>query len=230
MSDAYAWLASRERRAPNEPRNLDLIWEVLDRLWSAPSVVRERVAVFAADKRTTLETLEGMDVRYRVNRHGGVQIAYAVRCAATVSSLFGELAAGTVVGVKYRDLDPGAPVVKFCAPGSRLAYPALPSLYGAAKPRRLFVCEGESDAAWLLARCGDSDAIFCLHGGAALFCPEWLDHLPNADEIFVATDNDWDRRLGNIGDQLADKFLAVLPHARRLRPPFPAKDWCEVEP
>jgi hypothetical protein len=193
-------------------------------LASALPVGRARVEMFASDKSTTIETLQRMGVRYRLNRHGGVQIAYAVRCAETDN-----LAAGTVVGVKFRDLDPAARPSKFCAPGSRLAFPALPTLYGAEDPRRLFVCEGESDAAWLLARCGESDAVFCLHGGAALFCREWLGHMPLADEVLVATDNDWDRSLGNIGDQLARRFLRELPQARRLRPPFPAKDWCEVE-
>jgi hypothetical protein len=27
----------------------------------------------------------------------------------------------------------------------------------------VFVCEGESDAAWLLQRCAVTDAVFCLH-------------------------------------------------------------------
>jgi ribose 5-phosphate isomerase A len=224
MSDTYAWMAQRERRPPNPPRDLSHVWAGLTPLEQASGVVRARVAVFAADKRTTLATLERMGVRYGVTRHGGVQIAYAVRCAETE-----QLAAGTVVAVKFRDLDPDAPRVKFCAPGSRLACPALPTVYGAAKQRRVFVCEGESDAAWLLARCADEDAVFCLHGGAALFCREWIGHVPAADEVLIASDNDWDRRLGNIGDKLAQRFLAELPYARRLRPPFPAVDWCEVE-
>jgi hypothetical protein len=164
-----------------------------------------------------------MNVRYRVNRHGGVQLAYAVRCAKTET-----LEAGTVVGVKFRDPDPEAPRVKFCAPGTRLKYPALPSLYGCQEPRRVFVCEGESDAAWLLERCDEDGAVLCLHGGALLFYPEWLELIPEAADVLAATDNDWDRKQGNIGEELAQRILRHLPAARRLRPPFPAKDWCEV--
>jgi hypothetical protein len=223
-SDHYAWIAQRERKPPNPPRDLSYAWDELMPVGDAPATVRARVEVFASDKRTSLTTLARMGVRYKTDKHGGVVLAYAVRCAETDG-----LAAGTVVGIKFRNLDPGALRGKFCAPGTRLAYPALPSRYGAEKPERVFICEGESDAAWLLARCADDDAVFCLHGGAALFCPEWADHVPAADQILVASDNDWDRRAGNIGDQLAVKLLAALPGSRRLRPPYPAKDWCEVE-
>jgi hypothetical protein len=63
----------------------------------------------------------------------------------------------------------------------------------------------------------------------ALFSSEWLALIPDDADVLVATDNDWDRREGNIGEELAQRILAAhLPSARRLRPPFPAKDWCEV--
>jgi len=217
--DAYVRLA----KPANPPRDLSHAWAKLKTLDDAPDVVLGRVEWWASSKGSSLETLARMGVRYRVNRHGGVHIAYAVRCAETET-----LEVGTVVGVKLRDLDADAPRVKFCAPGTRLKYPALPTLYGCAEPRRVFVCEGESDAAWLLERCGDDGAVLCLHGGAALFSPEWLALIPEDVEVLVATDNDWDRKRGNIGEQLAQRILRELPHARRLRPPFPAKDWCEV--
>jgi hypothetical protein len=182
-----------------------------------------RVDWWANSKGSSLPTLARMGVRYRVNHYGGVLVAYAVRCAETAT-----LEAGTVVGVKFRDLDPDVARVKFCAPGTRLKYPALPSLYGCPEPRRVFVCEGESDAAWLLERCDEDGAVLCLHGGAALFSPQWLELIPEDGEVLVATDNDWDRKQGNLGEQLAQRILRHVPSARRLRPPFPAKDWCEV--
>ncbi len=222
-TDSYAWLAEREHRPANPPRDLGRIWEGLTPFEETTAFALARLNHWAASKGASGWALWQMGVRYRVNKHGGVVVAYSVRSAE-----IGRLAAGTVIGIKYRDLDPDARPQKYCAPGSRLKYPALPSIYGAAHPRRLFVCEGESDAAWLLHRCGDDGAVACLHGGAALFSPEWLDHLPAADEIYIATDNDWDRKQGNIGDELARRFLEELPGAERLRPPFPAKDWCEV--
>jgi hypothetical protein len=217
--DVYVRLA----KPANPPRDLSCVWANLNTLEDAPDVVLGRVEWWAHSKGSSLPTLARMNVRYRVNRHGGVHIAYAVRCAQTEA-----LEAGTVVGVKFRDLDSEAPRVKFCAPGTRLKFPALPSLYGCADARRLFVCEGESDAAWLLERCDDDGAVLCLHGGAALFSAEWLELVPDGADVLVATDNDWDRPRGNIGEQLAQRILAQLPSARRLRPPFPAKDWCEV--
>lgn len=217
--DAYLRLA----KPANPPRDLSYVWANLDVLEEAPEVVLGRVDWWARSKGSSLPTLARMAVRYRVNRHGGVHIAYAVRCAATDA-----LEAGTVVGVKFRDLDPDAPRVKFCAPGTRLKYPALPSLYGCQEPRRVFVCEGESDGAWLLERCDDDGAVLCLHGGAALFADEWLELVPAGADVLVATDNDWDRKQGNIGEELAQRILRRLPRARRLRPLFPAKDWCEV--
>jgi len=220
--DDYLRLA-RADRPTNPPRDLSYVWVNVDPLEDAGASVLGRIDWWARSKGTSLHTLGRMGVRYRVNRHGGVQLAYAVRCATT-----GDLAAGTVVGVKFRDLDPEAQPTKFCAPGTRLKHPALPSLYGPREHRRLFICEGESDAAWLLERCGDDGAALCLHGGAALFSSEWLALVSERAEVLVATDNDWDRNQGNIGEELAQRILAHLPHARRLRPPFPAKDWCEV--
>jgi len=222
QTDDYARLARTDRPA-NPPRDLSHVWANLDALDDAPEVVLGRIDWWARSKGSSLPTLARMGVRYRVTRHGGVHIAYAVRCAATDA-----LEAGTVVGVKFRDLDPDAPRVKFCAPGTRLKYPALPSLYGCQAPRRVFVCEGESDAAWLLGRCDEGGAVFCLHGGAALFAAEWLELVLASADVLVATDNDWDRKQGNIGEKLAQRILRSLPHARRLRPPFPARDWCEV--
>lgn len=221
--DTYEWLARREKRAPNPPKDLGAAWERLTPLEKAPEAARSRIGYWAASKGADLATLERMEVRYRVNRHGGIVVAYSVCCAATE-----KLSAGTIVGIKYRDLDPEAPRQKFCEPGTRLASPALPSLYGRPEPERCFVCEGESDAAWLLARGRPSDAVFCLHGGAALFCSEWISCLPEGAEVFVATDNDWDRHGGNIGEELAQQLLAAIPGSRRVLPPFPAKDWAEV--
>lgn len=217
--EAYVRLA----KPANPPRSLEHVWVNLDELEGAPEVVLGRVDWWARSKGASLHTLVRMGVRYRVNRHGGVYIAYAVCCAATET-----LQAGTVVGVKFRDLDPDAPRVKFCAPGSRLKYPALATMYGCQEPRRVFVCEGESDAAWLLERCDEDGAVLCLHGGAALFSAEWLYPIAEDADVLVATDNDWDRPQGNIGEDLAQRILRHLPRARRLRPPFPAKDWCEV--
>jgi hypothetical protein len=55
---------------------------------------------------------------------------------------------------------------------------------------------------------------------------EAIENIPGP--VLIATDNDWDRPLGNIGDEFACKFLALIPGAVRLRPPFPANDWCSV--
>jgi hypothetical protein len=220
--DSYQWLLDRERK-PNPLRDLSGVWEGLPAVADGSPAVLSRMERWAEHKGTTTSTLQRMDVRYRVNRYGGVALAYSVRCDHA-STLLG----GKVCGIKYRDLDPDRG--KWCEPGTRLSYPAMPSMYGSSTPRRVFVCEGESDAAWILSRAQESDAVYTLHGGAALWFPEWTLPLDrSAAELYIATDNDWDRKLGNIGDELAQRIARSLDRdSIRQRPPFPARDWCEV--
>jgi hypothetical protein len=222
--DSYARLVQRERQ-PNPLRDLSHVWEALTSLTDAPESgsVRARARVWAEGKGFSIETLDRMNVRYRVNKHGGVVLAYDVRCDHATT-----LPGGIVCGIKYRDLDPEGR--KFCEPGTRLSYPAMPSMYGSSTPRRVFVCEGESDASWLVSRAQATDSVYCLHGGAGLWFPEWTFPLERSGaDAYIATDNDWDRPRGNIGDELAERIARDLPGgSERLRPPFPARDWCEV--
>jgi hypothetical protein len=220
LTDADSYRRLRERREPNLPRDMSLDWERFTPVSDATGSVLSRIGYWAQSKGFTVRALELQEVGFRIDRNGGVTLAYPVRTLE-----------GAIVAIKLRGLDGK----KNCVPGSRLKYPAMPSLYGAGNPRRVFVCEGESDAAFLLEHIQETDAVLCCHAGAGVFCPEWIGGIPDsASEVFICSDNDYDRRpaypgdVANIGEQFAQKWLARVPGSKRLKPPFPAKDWCEV--
>jgi hypothetical protein len=227
VTDVYWRLAAGEREA-NPPRDLTREWERMLPLDQASIAARVRIEHWAQAKGFTVQTLRRMGVRHRAAQ-GAVKLAYAVRTAETL-----EMPAGAIVGIKVRDLDGS----KSCVPGSRLAYPAVPTLLGNPQPERVLMSEGETDAAWLFERASDSEAILCCHAGAGVFCREWVDSVPSsAGEIYLASDNDWDREpdhagVANIGDRFAERWAAALAgvgrESLRLRPPHPARDWCEV--
>ena len=143
-----------------------------------------------------------------------------------------DLEAGTVVGVKLRSVQSGR---KLCEPGTRLSWPAMPSLYRheAGDPTTVYVCEGESDAAWLLGQWKPGSAVYCLHGGAALWDARWAGRsshrCPDPGRHRQRPDPPTDTRgIQNIGDHLAQRIMADVPGSKRLRPPMPARDWCEA--
>jgi hypothetical protein len=230
VDDDYAWLERKTYRAPNPPVDMSRVWDTYDPVEGSSDRDRDVIRRYAASKGFGTGELVKMGVRYHTSKSGEVWLAFGVRCDAN-----DDLEDGTVVGVKLRSCQQGR---KISEPGSRIAYPARPSMFPNDNTGTIYVCEGESDAAWLLAHSKAADQVYCLHGGASVWDSRWADPLRAAVEggtqqVLVATDNDWDRpvdQLGiqNIGEHLAGRILADVPGARRLRPPMPARDWCEV--
>jgi hypothetical protein len=232
LDDDYARLATRERVAPKPPQDMTAVFDEFTPVSDSEGRDRDNIRRFTASKGFDIGALVTMDVRFKTTRAGEVYLAYPVRCGPGAD----HLNQGTVVGVKLRSCQTGR---KLCEPGTRLSWPAMPSLYGAGDPDRIYVCEGESDAAWLLAHGDLATDVYCLHGGAALWDARWAIPLVSAKsegvKVLVATDNDHDRPtdvlgIQNIGEQLARKIMADVPGSKRLKPPMPARDWCEVRP
>ncbi len=221
-------MATRERVAPKPPQDMTAIWNEYTPVSDSAERERDPIRRFCGSKGFDIGALIMLDVRYKMTRAGEVYLAYPVRVGEGA-----DLEAGTVVGVKLRSVQSGR---KLCEPGTRLSWPAMPSLYRheAGDPTTVYVCEGESDAAWLLGQWKPGSAVYCLHGGAALWDARWAGPLvASGARILVATDNDHDRPtdtrgIQNIGDHLAQRIMADVPGSKRLRPPMPARDWCEV--
>lgn len=229
QDDPYWRMADAERRAPAPPQDMTDLWNRYTPISDSEGRDRDKIRAWATTKGTDIGMLFVMDVRFAATKAGDVWVAYAVRFGVGP-----DLNPGTVVGIKLRSVGSGR---KFCEPGTRLFFPAMPSLYRKVESEnidRIVVCEGESDAAWLMSHGNETDAVYCLHGGAALWDPRWAFPLIERNvPVLVATDNDYDRAVDtrgiqNIGDHLAGQIMADVPKSKRLRPPKPARDWCEV--
>jgi hypothetical protein len=231
LEDDYGRMATRERVAPKPPQDMTHVFDEFTPVSDSEGRDRDGIRRFTRSKGFDIGALVTMGVRFKTTRAGEVYLAYPVRVSDGA-----DLEAETVVGVKLRSCQTGR---KLCEPGTRLSWPASPSMYGDGDPDTIYVCEGESDAAWLLAQRKPGAAVYCLHGGAALWDPRWAVPLNEAKSkgarILVATDNDYDRPVDvtgcqNIGEKLALRIMSDVPGSRRLRPPHPARDWCEAKP
>jgi hypothetical protein len=209
-------------REPNRLRDLIKEWERYTPLRDLPAVASSRVEAFCASKRITIEALEQLDTRARVNRHGGVVLAYPRYAHAEGGSF--------VCGIRLRDLDPE--IGKSSVPGSRFAPPAQPSVIGNSDSLDWFAVEGETDGArlWLLTR---GEAAIVVYGGTqAARYAEWDAVYPDGATVYVAFDSD--RRRSDEpasvmrGAEAAELLMRRLPDARRLAP-LGAKDWAEWE-
>jgi hypothetical protein len=223
--DDYYRMAARERTAPRPPQDMTNVFAEYTPVTDSGGRDRDNIRRFTDSKGFGIGELVKQSVRFTTTRAGEVFLAYPLRCAD------GEPLAGKVIGIKLRAVRTGR---KWCESGTRIGWPAIPSLYGSPSAETIYVCEGESDAGWLLANSDPTAAVYCLHGGAALWDARWAIPLVEATaKIVVATDNDHDRpvdHLGvqNIGEKLARRIMSDVPRSRRLRPPLPARDWCEV--
>jgi hypothetical protein len=210
----------RENRPrPGPPKDLTEVWEKYTPLEQAPEQVLERVRYFCESKRITAEALSKLETRFRVDRHGGVVLAYP-----RYARLNGRV---VVCAVKRRPLDQEQP--RNAEPGSRIGPPAEPQVVGNRKSNRWFVVEGETDAARLWLLTGGQAAIVSLGGTSGVYYKVWDKTYPPEATVFIALDSD---RLepgeqGLRGEEAAAILLERLPNAIRLRPPAGAKDWCD---
>jgi hypothetical protein len=209
-------------RKPNRLRDLTNEWERYAPLADLPAAALARVEAFCESKRITVEALEQLGTRARVNRHGGVVLAYPRYAGVDDGSI--------VCGIRLRDLDPA--IGKSSVPGSRFAPPALPAVVGNVDSLDWLAVEGETDAArlWLLTR---GEAAIVVYGGTqAARYAEWDALYPPDATVYVAFDADRrrpDERPSVMrGAEAAALLMERLPHSRRIVP-LGAKDWAEWE-
>jgi hypothetical protein len=202
----YMWL--RDREEPNVPINMTARWNQLVPLSDAEEAARSRARRLCEEKNFSIGALVRQGVRVRHRDKGDTTLAWAVRHER-----------GFVCGIKYRGLGPRS-TGKFSEPGSRIKYPALPSLYCAtADPSCVWVAEGETDAAWLLDHAAPDEGVLCNHGGARNYCPEWAELLRDVPRVVIATDKD------EHGEWMATQYMRDLG-SRVERRRSKGKDWC----
>jgi len=199
----YTGLAHEAERQPKRVVDHRDAWERLTPLLGVNGAVRERVQAFAERKRITLDALIALGTRVRVDRNGGVELAW------------GYPANGAVTAVKFRPL------------GDKPRYALAPSVFleplitGRVRSLEWFLAEGESDAARLFDVVGDRAAILVLPAGALTFKPAWAAPIPRGATVHLCHDAD------RAGDEGAAKAASVLGgHTVRVRPPD-GGDWCD---
>jgi hypothetical protein len=211
----------RQAKAPNPPRDLTSEWERLVPLAEATPSARAIIGRFAESKNITLEALEQLETRVKVDRNGGISLAFPRYVLAEDDRLL-------VVAIRYRPLDPDR--ARRSAPGSALAPPVLPQIVGDVDASEFYIVEGETDAARLWILTGGKAAIVVLGGTGGAFYPAWDRLYPGQATIYIALDNDKrgpHEPLSVVrGEEASEELLRRLgDRAVRLRPP--GKDWCE---
>jgi hypothetical protein len=146
-----------------------------------------------------------------------ISIADLVRLGARLSAPT-VLAFAFPGGIKYRDVVTDR---RWAYVGSEWhSVKIVPASGNGAGPSdTVIIAEGETDAARLSAHYHCDVAV--LPAGAGGWRPSYRDQLVGYERVYVATDAD------GAGDRAADRILAELPGAVRLRPP--ASDWCAVD-
>ena len=206
MSD-YERLETDAERPPAKAADHRAVWDRLTPLLTADQVVRDRVEVFARSKRISLEALIALNTRVKVDRHGGVELAWGYRHR----NGSGEI----VSAVKYRPLD--ASKKRYAEAKSVFVTPLV---IGRRDSLDWFVAEGETDAARLYDLVGDVAAILVLPAGAIAFKSNWANAIPRGATVFLAHDAD------EPGDKGADKAAKVIGgRTIRIRPPD--SDWSD---
>jgi hypothetical protein len=197
---------SEEAERPKRLSDHRDAWERLTPLLGVNATARERIQAFSAEKRISLESLIALGTRVRVDKAGGVELAW------------GYHANGAVTAIEFRPL------------GEKKRYALAPSVFlqplviGKAHSLDWFVAEGETDAARLFDLVGDVAAILVLPAGALTFKPAWARVIPRGATVGLAHDAD------EAGDEGAQKAARVLGgRTVRVRPPIEGGDWCDWE-
>jgi hypothetical protein len=199
------------RLAEEEARSRRIVdhrgaWERLTPLSGVNGTIKQRVETFAREKRISTEALIALGTRVKVDRHGGVELAW------------GYEAHGLVTAVKVRPLSEDKN--RYALEPSTFVRPIV---IGNAHTLDWFVAEGETDAARLYDLVGDRAAILVLPAGAKTFRRTWADLIPRGATVYLAHDAD------EAGDEGAAKAAKLISgRAVRVRPPVEHHDWCDI--
>jgi hypothetical protein len=203
----YARLADEAEQPPKRVVDHRAAWERLTPLLGLNGATRERVQAFAEWKRISLEALIALGTRVKVDRNGGVELAWAYRVREN----------GVVTALKFRPL------------GDKQRYALAPSVFleplviGNARSLDWFVAEGETDGARLFDLVGDVAAVLVLPAGAEAFKRTWADLIPRGATVHLAHDAD------EAGDRGATKAARIIGGKTvRIRPPLEGGDWCDT--
>jgi AAA domain len=199
-----------ESRRPAKVTDHSAAWSQLEPIGSTNGSTRERVECFCAEKRITLAALEALGTRVRVDRHGGVELAWGYPAQVNGRQV--------ITALKFRPL------------GDKERYAANPSVFiepivvGNRDSLDWFLAEGETDTARLFELVGDVAAVMLLPAGAATIKIEWAKRIPRGATVHLCHDAD------EAGDAGAKKAAAMLGgRVIRVRPPEGYKDFCEWE-
>jgi hypothetical protein len=183
-------------------------WEQLQPLGSVNGTVEQRIRHFCAEKRIRPEALIALDTKIKIDKHGGVLLAFA-----------GYSPTGAVCAIKYRPLGGSSHDSRTEAPSTWM----LPPIVGTRDAGEWYVVEGETDTARILDLVAGRVAVLCLPAGAKTFKREWADLISSGSIVFLCHDADAD------GDAGAEKAAALLVGRKTIRVRPPAKDWCDSD-
>jgi hypothetical protein len=205
-SDDYTRLADEAKRLSKQVVDHRDAWERLTPLLGANGTVQQRVETFAREKRISVESLIALGTRVKVDRHGGVDLAW------------GYEARGWVTAIKFRPL--GNEKKRYALEPSTFIEPIV---VGNVRSLDWFLAEGETDAARLYDLIGDTAAILVLPAGAKTFRRAWAGQIPRGATVYLAHDAD------EAGDEGAEKASRIVGgRTVRLRPPVEHHDWCDI--
>jgi hypothetical protein len=209
----------------NVVRDLAIDWERFRPLAELPGAALVSIEWFCGAKTITVDALEQLETRARIDRHGGITLAYPRYCRTGTGDMF-------VCGVRLRPLDPDRK--KSAVPGSAFAPPALPGIVAVSNPSGVYVVEGETDAAKIWILTGGAANIIVLGGTVGAKHAAWDRYVAAPGvPVYVALDSDrrhpGEPRSVFRGEEAAAELLVRYRRrgidARRLAPP--GKDWCE---
>jgi hypothetical protein len=205
----YERLEADTERSPAKAADHRAVWDRLTPLDAADTVVRGRVDAFARSKRFSFEALVALDTRVKIDRNGGVELAWGYPYRNGVGEI--------VSAVKYRPLDPEKK--RYAEPRSVFVTPLV---LGRRDALDWFIAEGETDAARLYDLVGDVAAVLVLPAGAKAFKRGWAAMIPRGATVHLCHDAD------QAGDQGAEKAAKIVGgHTVRVRPPVDGADWCD---
>jgi hypothetical protein len=183
--------------------------EQLPALADCNGQVEQRVRLFCESKRISWESLLALDTRVKVDRNGGVELAWPYPAQLGGREI--------ITAIKFRSLD-----------GEKKRYAETPSTFleplviGQRQSLDWFAAEGETDACRLFDWIGDAAAVMVLPAGARTFKPEWAARVPRGAIVHLCHDAD---AAGEVGAEKAARILGGK--TVRMRPPDGTKDWCE---
>jgi hypothetical protein len=208
MGDDYDRL-ERSERTPKRVVDHTAKWAKLEPVGSVNGQVEERLKLFCASKRISVDGLEALGARVVVRRGNKVELAFA-----------GENGAGAVTAIKYRPLDGSSHDSYAENPSTWLR----PIIAGKRDSLNWLIAEGETDGARLVGLVGDAAAVMALPAGAPTFKREWAALIPRGATVALCHDADED------GDAGAEKAARIVGgRTLRVRPPVEGGDWCDWE-